>query len=305
MKASRTCCLAVVALLVFCFGCAANLEVWRQGWTENQPKSQSVLAALLGDSRRLFANHFFIKADAYFHSGYYPGIFDNREAFETPHIAADSGAMDSHNHGDETGFMGEPHDWIERFSRQFIPSVHTHLDEGGAQGKSGGDYELGGNPMVREILPWLRLSAALDPNRIETYTVAAYWLRKNMRKVDEAEQFLREGLHANPRNCEILYELGQIYDEDRNDPDRARNLYEAALRQLLDVQKSGGQPDKFIYMNLVTRLALLEEKTGHYSKALSYMLRWKACAGNQTAVEKQIHDLLRDHPECVQPATKS
>jgi len=40
----------------------------------------------------------------------------------------------------------------------------------------------------REILPWLRLSAELDPQRVETYTVAAYWLR-NMGKIAEAEQF--------------------------------------------------------------------------------------------------------------------
>jgi len=31
---------------------------------------------LLGDGRRLFANHFFIMADVYFHSGYYPSVFD-------------------------------------------------------------------------------------------------------------------------------------------------------------------------------------------------------------------------------------
>ena len=56
---------------------------------------------------------------------------------------------------------------------------HTHLE--------------GGNE--REILPWLRLSAELDPQRVETYTVAAYWLRA-VGKMVEAEHFLREGLRV-------------------------------------------------------------------------------------------------------------
>lgn len=300
MRDARVSCLTMAALLVFCFGSAAHLDLWRQNWSDNPQKSKDVLTVLLGDSRRLFANHFFVKADSYFHSGYYPGIFDNHEAFQTPHIAADAGAMDSQNHGDETGFMGQPHDWIERFSRQFIPSVHTHLDEGGAQGKSEEGYELGGGSQVREILPWLKLSAALDPSQVQTYTVAAYWLRERMGKVDEAEEFLREGLRANPKNCEILYELGQIYAENRNDPGRARNLWEAALRQWNLLKDSGAQPDKFVYMNIVSRLALLEQKTGRFHQALSYLQLWKACSPNPSAVQKQIEDLLRQHPEACQ-----
>src|SRR5437667_4857091 len=68
--------------------------------------------------------------------------------------------------------------------------------------------DLGESSDVREILPWLRLSAELDPNSVRTYTVAAYWLRERMGKVAEAEQFLREGLRANPGSYAILFELG-------------------------------------------------------------------------------------------------
>jgi tetratricopeptide (TPR) repeat protein len=296
MRSTRTSCLAILALLVFCFGASARLDLWRQAWSGNSQKSKDVLTVLLGDSRRLFANHFFVKADSYFHSGYYPGIFDNHEAFQTPHIAADAGAVDSHNQGDETGFLNPPQDWIEAFNRKFSPPVHTHLDEGGAQGTNEAGRELGGGSQVREILPWLRLSAMLDPNRVETYSVAAFWLRNRLGKVDEAEQFLREGLQENPRNCELLYELGQIYAENRNDPDRARNLWEAALRQWCAVEAPKADPDKFIYAKLVSRLAVLEEKTGRYDRALAYMRLWKACAPNPSAIQKQMDELAQAHP---------
>ena len=106
----------------------------------------------------------YVKADAYYHSGYYPTIFDNRDAFQTPHMAEDTGAVDSHNQGEEEGFLGPPRDWIDAFGRHFIPNRHTHLDEGGPTD------DLSSSNEVREILPWLKLSADLDPDNVQTYT---------------------------------------------------------------------------------------------------------------------------------------
>ena len=63
----------------------------------------------------------------------------------------------------KTGFMGPPRDWIDAFGRHFIPNRHTHLDEGGATD------DLSGSKEVREILPWLKLSAELDPENVKTY----------------------------------------------------------------------------------------------------------------------------------------
>jgi hypothetical protein len=97
-------------------------------------QSDNFFSLLLGDSSRMFANSFFVKADAYYHSGYYPTIFDNNAAFQTPHMAEDTGAVNSKNQGEETSFIGPPRDWIDAFGRHFFPDRHTHLDEGGADG---------------------------------------------------------------------------------------------------------------------------------------------------------------------------
>jgi len=48
------------------------------------------------------------------------------------------------------------------------------------------------------MLPWLKLSAELDPQRADTYVVAAYWLRERLGKVDEAENFLRRRTAPHP-----------------------------------------------------------------------------------------------------------
>src|SRR6266481_861183 len=111
MRSTRIWCLSLCALFVLCFGLAARLDMWFQSWQGNRTKSADVLGVLLGDGRKMFARQFFVKADAYFHSGYYPTVFDNRDAFRTPHMAEDTGSVGGHNQGDENGFLGKPHDW--------------------------------------------------------------------------------------------------------------------------------------------------------------------------------------------------
>src|SRR5580698_7262307 len=97
MTSARTYWLLVIAFFTLSFGLAGGL-VPRYIALENAAhQSDNFFQLLLGGSSQIFANNFFIKADAYYHSGYYPTIFDNRQAFETAHMAEDTGAVASHN----------------------------------------------------------------------------------------------------------------------------------------------------------------------------------------------------------------
>src|SRR5436309_1140784 len=127
MNSPRPFFLLLLALLILCFGLAADLQPKFQALENRRRQSSNFFSLLLGDSSRMFANSFFVKADAYYHSGFYPTIFDNNSNFKTPHVAADTGAVTSHNQGGEDeGFMGAPRDWIDAFGRHFIPNRHTH-----------------------------------------------------------------------------------------------------------------------------------------------------------------------------------
>src|SRR5579863_7052150 len=126
MTSPRTYFLVLVALLVTCFGVAAHLEPEFQSWPGSRSKGD-LLHVVLGDSTRMFANSFYVKADEYYHSGYYPTIFDDKAAFQTAHMAEDTGAVNSKNHGDEHGFLGPTRNWIDAFGRNFFPDRHTHL----------------------------------------------------------------------------------------------------------------------------------------------------------------------------------
>src|SRR5882672_1792492 len=118
---SRALPLCLLLLLTICFCLATHLAAWFQNWQGNRAGSANLFAVALGDARRMFAMDFFFKADAYFHSGFYPSIYDNRQSYQTPHIAGDSGAMKDKNTGEEGTFLAPPRNWIDRFGRQFYP----------------------------------------------------------------------------------------------------------------------------------------------------------------------------------------
>jgi len=274
-------------LLALCFSLAACLQPRSLDWG-GRGQSDDVLTVLLGDARRMFANHFFVKADIYFHSGYYPSIFDQgpKEPANSRHMVEDHDhdhdaghkEEEEHEHEKAMDFLGQPKDWIDQVGRHFYSSKHSHLEKPGE---------------AREILPWLRLSADLDPQRVETYTVAAYWLRRHLGKPDEAEAFLREGLRANPDSYEILFELGQLCYENHHDTSRARNLWELALRHWQEQDAAKKNPDIFFYQEIVINLANLEEQAGNLAAALRYRELEVKISPTPEVVQKEIDGLRR------------
>ncbi len=299
MTSARTYWLLVMAFFTLSFGVAGGLVPHYIALENAVHQSDNFFQLLLGGSSQIFANNFFIKADAYYHSGYYPTIFDNRQAFETAHMAEDTGAVASHNTGEETSFMGPPRDWIDAFGRNFIPNRHTHLDEGGP------DDDLSNSSKVREILPWLDLSAKLNPSNINTYLVMAYWLRSKLNKVSEAEQVLREGLRYNPGNPQLLFELGRIYYENYDKPGQARSIWQAAIHQLVTGRtrcpsfaerlKPGKDnfDDRFVFQQLAEHLGDLDEKAGHYATAIADLQEAQLASPKPADLQQRIDDLRK------------
>ena len=277
MKTNRAFALLALLLLVVCAGLVASLDRSFMGWQGNRTKNLNPLSIAIGDGQKIFAGHFYRKADVYFHSGMYPSIFDNNQSFKTAHIGEDAGATGSKNTGDEATYLGQSRDIIDRFSRHFFPARHTHLDQGGASGHEAESKELadseGGD--VREILPWLKIAQELDPEEPLTYTVTAYWLRSRMNKSHEAELLLREGLKNLPDHPALQFELGRIYFENNHDSTRARNVWQHAVEAWQKQEASKSDPDKFILEQILTHLAKLEEDEGNAVLAINYWEQMK------------------------------
>src|SRR5580658_5909310 len=125
----------LVLLLGFvcCFTLATELSPVMETVQARKGPAEGPLLVLVGESRELFANQFFAMADVYFHSGYYPTIFDARKKEGPTHLDVASHEepgetkTEPEKPDDDDNFMGKPKDWIEQFGRNFIPTVHTHL----------------------------------------------------------------------------------------------------------------------------------------------------------------------------------
>ena len=316
----RVASFVLAGLFASCFTTATALAPLYDAGDPTRAKRVDFLTMLLGDSRKLFAQHFFLKADAYFHSGYYPSIFDTKGAGEasgevhlvaaqTSDISASERKEDpaspsppvakssheghdhghehdhdhghdhshdhSHDHGDELNFLGQASNWIDGFGRNFFPSGHSHLD-----GRTGQE----------EILPWLRLAAELDPNKVEIYTVASFWLRTQLRKPNEAVQFLREGLLLNPDAYPILCELGKVFAENLKHPVRARHVLEAALSKWHKVEGSKKEPDLFGLQQILTALVRLDESENRWEEGVKHLQLLKGVSPNPDKVEALIQD---------------
>jgi len=273
----------LVLLLVFacCFTLATELAPIFASLQARSGAGGGPLLVLLGDSRRLFANQFFTMADVYFHSGYYPTIFDARKKEGPSHLDVasheEAGGSKSkpEEPDDDDQFLGKPRDWIEQFGRNFFPTTHTHL--------------AGVN--AREIMPWLKLSAELDPKRIDTYVTAAYWLRTSLNKPEEAEEFLREGLRANPDSHEILLELGRVYFYSKKDSRVARNIWELALKKWLQQDEAKQNPDPHVREEILGELVRDDEQSGNLKQLLADLEELEKISPNKAGIDKYIQDV--------------
>ncbi|MGO8838501.1 MAG: tetratricopeptide repeat protein [Limisphaerales bacterium] len=272
MKASPPLVLALV--LTVCFTLATTLEPRAGAWSDRS-KSSNVFSLLFGDGRRMFANQFFTMADVYFHSGYYPSIFDLREEGPKEIVAESHGHTDSPEDELKEDFLGKPKDWIDRFGRHFRITEHTHLEH---------SHE-------REILPWLRLAADMDPQMIETYTVGAYFLCEHLHQPREAEAFLREGLRNNPGNYEILFSLGRLYYQTYQDIDRARNVWQLALNCFMKQDPALQKENKLGFDEITVNLANLERKAGNYPDAIRWFQAAQKVSPAPEFLQQQIDEI--------------
>lgn len=273
-------------ILALLLTAGVTLATWLQPravtWNQSRASSGNLLNIVMGDARRMFANHFFVKADVYFHSGYYPSIFDQGGNTEV-HISEQAGSDAPAGHEEhEHEYLKPPRDWVEAFGRNFFNTRHTELTGAGAN----------------EILPWLRIAAELDPQRVETYTVAAFWLRGEMKRPQDAEAFLREGQRANPDSVEILCELGRLYRDNYKDNARARTFFQLAARKLAAQEARTGEPDLPAKRQILVSLARLDEAEGDIAAALQHLRQLHAALplereGERQGLEKQIAELMQ------------
>ncbi|MEY2467086.1 MAG: hypothetical protein QOD03_1607, partial [Verrucomicrobiota bacterium] len=96
---------------------------------------------------------------------------------------------------------------------------------------------------------------------------------------------------ANPNSYEILVELGQLYQQDRHDPQRARGVFQLAFRRWQETEANLKEPNYVAYTQITETLASLERDAGNNDKAIEWFELAKAHSPNPDAVQKQIDEL--------------
>ena len=89
---------------------------------------------------------------------------------------------------------------FQRWGSAIRPSGHIHTE----------GYSAG------EIIPWLRMATAADPENVEAFLTMAYWLTR-LGKIEAAEQVLREAQRLHPRDSRLLGERGRLAFRQRRD----------------------------------------------------------------------------------------
>lgn len=313
-------------ILLLCFtGCLVMTGlVLRQEDLRQKRATRSAMAVLFGDGRRLFANHFLSKADAYFHRGRYPSIFDvdapKRENFLQESLQDDPAGQEE---ADTTcAECGADHPDQEHAHEDDHDHDHDHVDEHGHElGVASGEEEehehteacAHAEPGVRpqdwiarlamrfepdrhvhleeggerEMLPWVRLAVEMDPQNIDAYTIGGYWLRR-MGKPDDAARFLREGLRNNPDSAEIYFELGRLQESTGTDPRRVIRLYTLSAEKWEAAAAQEEEPDLMALAQILGRLGRAYETVEDWDRALYCYRRLKQIALNPEGVQKLI-----------------
>lgn len=262
--------LLLLLLLAVCFTLATVIEPRFSVNARDAHGNGDFLTAFLGESGRLFANQFAAKADAYYHRGNYPSIFE-LGARRTPH----PGEEESTNSPPETPATNAM-TWIERFGSHFTPPPPKNF---------------GTTNDSEETLPWYRLSLELDPHNIQNYCTAVFVLRNKLGKSAEAERILHDGIRENPNSYELLYYLGLVYYEDRHDVFHARNVWELAAYRWRQRELGKPNPDIYSLWQITDHLGDLEESQQDYQQAITWFQIARNVSHSPEALQQHIDEL--------------
>ena len=228
----------------------------------------------------------FVMADAYFHSGYYPSIFDRQVTEHDVAEPAHGKAEDEDSTSDD--FLGPPPDWIAALDRQFVPNQHTHLSSGGPSGHMKAAE-------VQEILPWLKLATDMNPQFIRAYTGRATIgcaVFTNPRKPGTFCSRVCTTIPATANSCSIWAGFTRKIFTIPTVP--VTSGWRACAPGKAQSANAKTNPEtQLVYEETAMNLARLEESQGNWPQAIKYLEMVKQVSPNPDAIQKQIDEAER------------
>jgi tetratricopeptide (TPR) repeat protein len=202
-------------------------------------KDSGFLSSVFTGFKKFVARECWIQADIYLHQGL---IHEYDE-----------------EHGEEHDLLSMPHNEEQHHHKSVKPhplKPYNREDFSTIQHKTDLDD--------RDILPWLRLTAYMDPHLTKAYANGGHWLAWRLEETEQAIEFLEEGLKNNPGAPDILAEIGILYLDPHNT--LGTRDYRKAFEALEEALKS--ERDAFNRVRLLTYFAECCNRLEQYENAI-------------------------------------
>ena len=202
-------------------------------------------SSVLAGTKKYLARECWIEADTYLHQGLRHPEGDDEHDHDHSHEFMDSHEEFKHHH---EHMKPSSTSLFVPYNREDFSGIHhaTDFDD-------------------KDILPWLRLTAYMDPSQTSAYASGGHWLAWRIGNPQEAIDFLDEGLRNNPGAPDILMELGLIYfDADGSLETRDTKAALDAFNRALKVEN-----ELDVTLGLLTYQAFCYEKLGDNESAVN------------------------------------
>jgi tetratricopeptide (TPR) repeat protein len=183
---------------------------------------------------------------------------------------------------DEYFHNGVPHkqkkafndDWYQQLRRNLLSEEHVHIS----------------GTRVKEIMPWLWLSAEANPDEVETWLIAAFWLASEVAQPDLAEKVLLSSQQVVGANYKIKLELGRLCLK-QNRIKEAERYFDAGLALWPGKYNPEDPETKNDKAKLLVYRAFLYEHSGKPAQAINVLNQALAIFPEREHLRKWIKEL--------------
>ena len=180
-------------------------------------------------------------------------------------------------HEHESAFREDP---FQRIHAQVSPRQHTHLS---------------GESDIREIMPWLDLATRADPQNLDGYLVAAFWLASEAKRPGLALEILNRAQRNIPYAYEVQLAKGRLHLHT-GDHGLAQQAFDATLafwEATADATKHDHLLDK---AEALLYRALLREAAGITAGAIADLRTMLTITPHRPAMRTRLEQLEMGTP---------
>lgn len=156
-----------------------------------------------------------------------------------------------------------------------------------------------GGQNIREIMPWLRFATRIDPQQLDGFLIAAFWLSEEAHRTDVAHTVLLEALRGHPDAYILHLGRGKLFLRQKNF-NAALQSFSAALRcwprSPVNLKPEDLNMDR---AEILTYRALVLEIIGRPAEAVRDLEAVLVLFPNRQAFRDRIEDLKAGRPSLM------